>query len=111
MRKLANLLMSGAVSLCMLAPAATQAATLVLVTYTDRQHWQSHVGATASWNQELSPTPIASALGEFTDVPITNFTASPFARFVARLYADISWFSNVQFVTGIAGGFRRLIST
>ena len=97
MKKLSNFLISGAVSLCILMPAATQAATL-LVTYTD-----SVTGQTASWYQELSPTPIASTKGEFTDVPITNFTASP--SLGLSTYTDLSWYSNVQFVPGIAGGF------
>jgi hypothetical protein len=100
MKNLANLLISGAVSLCVLMPAATQAATL-LVTYTD-----DVTGQTASWNQALSPTPIAYINGQFTDVPITNFTASP--SLGLSTYTDISWFSNVPALASqpeIAGGF------
>ncbi|ARN81426.1 hypothetical protein [Methylocystis bryophila] len=98
MKKLANLLIGSAISLCILMPTATQA-QLLLVTYTD-----SVTKQTASWNQELSPTPISSGAGQFTDVPITHFTASP--SLGLSPYTDIIWFSNIPAITGgIAGGF------
>jgi hypothetical protein len=93
MRRLSNLLIGGAISLLMMAPAAARAETLLF-------SWSMPAeGVQVSWEQDSNPTPLVVYPGQYTLVPVFDFHSTG-TTVISPAYTDMTWFNVSQ-----GGGF------
>jgi len=83
-------------ALTLTGAASTKAETL-LVTWTEPSQ-----GVVASWEQSATPTPLLYQTGQFTDLPITDFTST--GAVTIGPYTDIYWFNGGLSAGGISTG-------
>jgi hypothetical protein len=69
-----------------LAGAAPATAETLLVSWTE-----SSEGVTASWEQSATPTPLGYQIGQYTDVPISDFKST--GALTIGPYSDVLWFN------------------
>ncbi len=92
MKKLANLLISGAVSLCVLMPAMARAETLrVTFSIIDKNQ---NLDVEGYWDQSSNPTPGPPSsppymIGQYTDIPIFNYHST--GKTPTVTYTDVVW--------------------
>jgi len=110
MKKLTNLLISGAISLCVLMPAAGRAGTLLVEFKSDS------LGVDVTWEQSTNPMPLPSPpspappgyiIGQYTDIPISNFTSKGLT--LVPTLSDVIWIN--QGVQPFGGGFNLASAT
>jgi hypothetical protein len=93
MKKLTKFMVSGALSLCVLAPALAQANTVHVTVKS------ATLGLDLSWYQSVPPTVLASGNNNFTDVAISGFQSTGTTTTVK--YTDVTWLNASQ-----GGGFN-----